>query len=91
MGDIGHNSGDSYGVVSDELRQFVERIEHVEEEMGGLRGDRSEIYAEAKGRGFDTRVIKKILALRKRKPDEIREENAVLEMYGQALGMDIFG
>lgn len=91
MAGKGHNSGDSYGVAADELRQFVERIESVEEEMRGLRGDRSEIYAEAKGRGYDTKTIRKLIAIRKQKPDQRAEDNAILGIYGNALGIDVFG
>jgi uncharacterized protein (UPF0335 family) len=62
-----------YEVTADELRQFVERGEH--------------INAEAKGRGYDTKVMKKVIALRARKPDEVAEEEAVMEMYKKALNM----
>lgn len=75
-------------VPAEELLDYIERIEKVEEEMRGLRGDRSEVYAEAKGRGFDTRVMKKLIALRKRDKNDVAEEEAVLGTYKAALGME---
>jgi uncharacterized protein (UPF0335 family) len=90
MSEIGHNSGDSYRVTADELRQFVERIERIQDEIALSREGMKEVFAEAKGRGYDTKVMRKLIALRKRQEDDIREEQAVLEMYGSALGMGIF-
>lgn len=78
----GHNS-----VTADELRQFIERIEQLTSEKQALQGDISDAFAEAKGRGFDTKVMKKVIALRKRKADDIAEEDAILDMYKSALGM----
>lgn len=78
----GHNS-----VTADELRQFIERAEQLIAEKQARQGDISDLFAEAKGRGFDAKVMKKIIALRKRKADEIAEEEAVLDMYKSALGM----
>lgn len=86
----GHNSGGSnntYRVVSDELRAFVERIERLEAEKKDLAEAHKEVMAEAKSRGYDTKIIRKVVALRKREPDDISEEEAVLEMYKEALGM----
>lgn len=87
----GHNSGDkstdAYNVTADELRQFVERYEQLESEKKDVMEQQKELMAEAKGRGYDTKVMKKVIALRKRKPDDIAEEEAVLEMYKAALGM----
>jgi uncharacterized protein (UPF0335 family) len=79
---------DAYGVTADELRQFIERYEQLEAEKKDVVEQQKELMAEAKGRGYDTRVMRKVIALRKRKPDEIAEEEAVLEMYKQALGMN---
>jgi uncharacterized protein (UPF0335 family) len=89
---IGHNGGPALeasteGVAADELRQFVERIEKLEEEKSGIAGDIKDVYAEAKGRGFDTKIIRKIIAMRKRDHAEIKEEEAVLELYLHALNM----
>ena len=79
---------DPYAVTADELRQFIERFEQLESEKKDVAEQQKELMAEAKGRGYDTRVMRKVIALRKRKPDEIAEEEAVLEMYKQALGMN---
>lgn len=79
---IGHN-----GVAADELMQFIERIEHVEEETSDRNGDKRDIYAELKGRGFCTKTVKRILALRRKDYAQRQEEDAILELYMQALGM----
>jgi uncharacterized protein (UPF0335 family) len=78
---------DSYRVTADELRQFIERWERLEAEKKDIADQQKEVMAEAKGRGYDTKVMRKVIALRKREPDDIAEEEAVLEMYKQALGM----
>jgi len=80
-------SEQSYSVTGDELRQFIERIERLEAEKQDAAEDQKEVYAEAKGRGYDVPVLRKVVALRKRQPDDIAEEEAVLELYKQALGM----
>lgn len=79
----GHNS-----VTADELRQFIERAEQLTLEKQALQGDISDLFAEAKGRGYDTKVMKKIIALRKRKADDVAEEEAILDIYKSALGME---
>jgi uncharacterized protein (UPF0335 family) len=78
---------DSYRVTADELRQFIERFERLEAEKKDIADQQKEVMAEAKARGYDTRVMRKVIALRKRDRDEIAEEEAVLEMYKEALGM----
>jgi uncharacterized protein (UPF0335 family) len=78
---------DSYSVTAEELRQFIERIEQLDAEKADLAEQAKDVMAEAKGRGYDTKVIRKVIALRKRKPDEIAEEEAIMEMYKAALGM----
>jgi uncharacterized protein (UPF0335 family) len=78
---------DPYAVTADELRQFIERFEQLEAEKKDVTEQQKELMAEAKGRGYDTRVMRKVIALRKRKPDELAEEEAVLEVYKAALGM----
>ena len=78
---------DTYSVTADELRQFIERAETLAAEKRDIADQEKELFAEAKGRGYDTRVMRKVIALRKRKPDDIAEEEAVLEMYKAALGM----
>ena len=77
----------TYSVAADELRQFIERYEHLEAEKKDIADQQKEVMAEAKGRGYDTRVLRKVIALRKRDKDDIAEEEAVLEMYKEALGM----
>ena len=78
---------DTYSVTADELRQFIERAETLAAEKRDIAEQEKELFAEAKGRGYDTKVMRKVVALRKRKPDDIAEEEAVLEMYKAALGM----
>ncbi|WP_099864708.1 DUF2312 domain-containing protein [Pararhizobium haloflavum] len=82
--DAGHNSG---GVASDHLRAFVERIERLEEEKKAIADDIKEVYSEAKGTGFDTKALRKVIALRKLDPDERAEQDAILDTYLIALGM----
>ncbi len=79
---------DSYSVSADELRQFVERAEQLASEKADLSEQEKELFLEAKGRGYDVAILRKIIALRKRKPDAIAEEEAILEMYKTALGMN---
>jgi uncharacterized protein (UPF0335 family) len=78
---------DSYRITADELRQFIERYERLEAEVKNLKDNQKEIMVEAKGRGYDTKVIRKIVSLRKRNRDDIANENAITEMYMEALGM----
>ena len=78
---------DTYAVTADELRQFIERYEQLESEKKDVAEQQKELMAEAKGRGYDTRVLRKVVGLRTRKPDDIAEEEAVLELYKAALGM----
>ncbi|MFT0891862.1 DUF2312 domain-containing protein [Pseudochelatococcus sp. G4_1912] len=75
------------GVAADELKQFIERIERLEEEKAAIAGDIKEVYGELKGRGFDAKAIRKIVAIRKKPVEERAEEDAILELYLQALGM----
>ena len=81
------DANDPYAVTADELRQFIERFEQLDSEKKDVTEQQKELMAEAKGRGYDTKVMKKIVALRKQKPDDIAEEEAVLDMYKAALGM----
>ncbi len=77
----------TYRVTADELRQFIERYERLEAEKQDIAEQQKEVMAEAKGRGYDTKVMRKVISLRKRDKDDIAEEEAVLEMYKEALGM----
>jgi uncharacterized protein (UPF0335 family) len=81
---IGHNAG---GVAGDQLRSLIERIERLAEEKAALTSDIKEIFAEAKGNGFDVKIVRKLLALRRRSAQEVEEENALLETYQVAIGM----
>ena len=79
---------DSYRVTAQELRQFVERFERLEIEKKDISDQQKEVMAEAKSRGYDTRIMRKIVSLRKRDLEEVAEEEAVLSMYKTALGMN---
>ena len=81
------NIESSYRVTADELRQFIERIERLDAEKKDLAEQQKEVMAEAKGRGYDTKVMRKLITMRKRDKDDIAEEEAILEMYKEALGM----
>ena len=81
------NSGGSYRVAADELRQFVERFENLEIEKRNIADQQKEVMAEAKGRGYNTKILRKLVVLRKRDLQDIAEEEAVLDMYKSALGM----
>ena len=77
-----------YKVTADELRQFLERFERLEIEKKGIADQQKEVMAEAKSRGYDTRIMRKIVSLRKRDLEDIAEEEAILTMYKTALGMN---
>jgi len=77
---------ESYRVTANELRQFIERFERLEIEKKDLADQQKEVMAEAKARGYDPKVMRKLIALRKRDKDDIAEEEAVLAMYKAALG-----
>lgn len=74
-------------VAAGELRLLIERAERLEEEKKGIADDIKDVMAEAKGRGYDPKAIRKILSIRKKKKEEYQEEEAILEVYLQALGM----
>jgi uncharacterized protein (UPF0335 family) len=78
---------DSYRVTAAELREFIERFERLEAEKKDIADQQKEVMAEAKSRGYDTKVMRKLIAMRKREPDDIAEEAAILEMYKEALGI----
>jgi uncharacterized protein (UPF0335 family) len=77
----------SYRVTADELRQFIERLERLDSEKKDIADQQKEVMAEAKGRGYDTKVMRKVIAMRKRDKEDLAEEEAVLDMYKEALGM----
>lgn len=76
------------GVAGARLKSFIERIERLEEEKAAIASDIKDIYAEAKGTGFDTKTIRKIISLRKVDTEKRREADEMLELYKSALGME---
>lgn len=86
----GHNSGVATnvgGVAGERLRSFIERIERLEEEKAGLAEDIKEVYAEAKGVGFDVPTIRKVIAERKKDPEKRAEQLELFDLYKSAIGM----
>ena len=77
----------TYRVTADELRQFIERYERLDAEKKDIAENQKEVMAEAGGRGYDVKALRKIIAMRKRDRDDMEEEEAVIELYKQALGM----
>jgi uncharacterized protein (UPF0335 family) len=75
------------GIAADRLRSIVERIERLEEERKALAGDIKDIYAEAKSAGFDVKVLRQIISLRRKEPAEVEEQETLLDLYRRALGM----
>ncbi|MEQ8443079.1 MAG: DUF2312 domain-containing protein [Alphaproteobacteria bacterium] len=82
-----HEAGPTETATGARLRSFIERIERLEEEKKALADDIKEVYSEAKGQGFDTKTMRKIVSLRKKDPDDRAEEDALLDTYLSALGM----
>ena len=76
------------GIAGQELKQFVERIERLEEEKKALADDIRDVYAEMKGRGFETRAVRQIVRLREQDHAERKEMEAILDLYMQALNMN---
>ena len=86
MAELGHNS-DVHGIARDQLRAFVERIERLDNEAKDLNDERKDVYGEAKSMGYDTKILKKVIALRRKDDQERMEEDLVLQTYLVALGM----
>ena len=87
-GGPGHPMGDAaHGVAKEQLRSVVERVERLEEEKKAIADDIKDVYAEAKANGFDTKVLKKVVSLRKQDASERAEQEMVLDTYLDALGM----
>lgn len=80
----GHNGEE---VRSEDLRRFIERIEEVDEDIADRKQDRNEIFAEAKGSGYDTKIMRQVLKIRGQDADERRENEQILELYMNALGI----
>jgi uncharacterized protein (UPF0335 family) len=81
------DDADVGGIAADRLRSIVERIERLEEERKALANDIKDIYAEAKSAGFDVKVLRQIISLRKKEPAEVEEQETLLDLYRRALGM----
>lgn len=77
----------SNSIAAGELKAYIERIERLEEEKAALAGDLRDVYTEAKANGFDTKIMRKIVSLRKKDHAERKEEEALLDLYLEALGM----
>lgn len=75
--------------VNDRLRLLVERVERLEEEKKGVSDDIRDVYQEAKAVGFDAKIMREVIRLRKMAPDDLKERNALLQLYGAELGMDL--
>jgi len=88
MSEMGHNSDAAVGgIAADRLRSIIERVERLEEERKALSGDIKDIFSEAKSAGFDVKVIKQIISIRKREPADVEEQETLLDIYRRALGM----
>jgi len=83
----GHNSGNVGGIAADRLRSVIERVERLESERAALSSDIKDIFAESKAAGFDVPTIKQIIKMRKKEPNEIEEQETLLDIYRRALGM----
>lgn len=81
MADVG-------GIQGDRLKSFIERIERLEEEKAALASDIKDVFSEAKGTGFDTKIMRAILKLRKLDGADIEEQETLLDLYKRALGME---
>ncbi len=75
------------GIAADRLRSIIERVERLDEERKALAGDIKDIFTEAKSAGFDVKVIRQIIRLRKQEPAEVEEQETLLDIYRRALGM----
>lgn len=89
---MSYPSNDDDGVDGGHLKAFIERIEKLEDEKSGIAEDIKDVYAEAKGTGFEPKIIKKIVSLRKKAEQARREEAELLKLYADAIGQaDLFG
>jgi uncharacterized protein (UPF0335 family) len=76
-----------YRVTREEIRSFVERIENLNIEKNEISEQQKDVFAEAKSRGYDTRILRKVISMRKRDPQDLSEEEAILEIYKEALDL----
>jgi len=79
---------DTAGIQADRIRSFIERVEHIDEEIKALNEGKKEVFAEAKGEGFDVKVLREILRLRKQDKDERDEQESLLDLYLRAMESD---
>jgi len=92
MSGAGHNSGDAAtldvlnATAQTQLRTIIERIERLEEDKAGVMADLKEVYAEAKGNGFDTKILRKVVRMRKQDKAKLSEEEALIDLYLSAIG-----
>src|SRR2546423_13625915 len=84
---VGGTMPDVGGIAGERLRSFIERIERLEEEKRTLAADIKEVYAEAKGSGFDTKTMRQIIRIRRLDKDDLDEPETLLDIYKRALGM----
>ncbi len=82
MADVG-------GIAADRLKSFIERVERLEEEKAALTADIREVYAEAKATGFDTKIMRQVVKLRKMDSNDRQEQEELLELYKRAVGLEI--
>jgi uncharacterized protein (UPF0335 family) len=80
MADVG-------GIAGDRLKSFIERIERLDEEKQALANDIKEVYAEAKGTGFDTKIMRQLIRMRKMDKDDLDEQETLIDIYKRAIGM----
>ncbi|PZW48758.1 uncharacterized protein (UPF0335 family) [Humitalea rosea] len=85
--DTPEKDADVGGIAADRLRSIIERVERLEEEKKALSGDIKDIMQEAKSAGFDAKVIRQIISIRKKEPAEVEEQETLLDLYRRALGM----
>lgn len=85
MSEIGHNSG--IAAAKDQLKSIIERVERLEEDKAAIGSDIKDVYAEAKGNGYDVKALRRLVMLRKQDPDKRAEQEAILDTYMHALGM----
>jgi len=79
---------DAGGIAADRLKSFIERIERLEEEKAGIAGDIKEVYAEAKSTGFEAKIMRQIVRLRKMEPQDRQEQQHLLDLYKRAVGLE---
>ncbi len=84
---VGDKEAKTGGIAADRLRSLVDRIERLEEERKALAGDIKDIYTEAKSAGFDAKVLRQLIRIRKQEPTEVEEQESLLDVYRRALGM----